>query len=256
MARGGVGADGFRWRGHEVSRLEGLSDAVLGFAITLLVVSLEVPRTFEELMRAMRGFPAFGVCFALLMHVWYKHYLFFRRFGLQDRLTITLNGGLLFTVLFYVYPLKFMFWLLFLDMTIEPGGARPMLQVSQGRTLLTVYGAGIMAVFSLFALLNLHALRRRAALELNEIEVFETRATIAGDLLHVLVGLISIVFARFLPPRFLNLAAWSYVLIVVFAGLHGWITGMRRRKLVARARAVSIAAKEPGDALGAERAAG
>ena len=39
----GFGADqAFRWRGGEVSRLEGLSDAVFAFAVTLLVVSLEV----------------------------------------------------------------------------------------------------------------------------------------------------------------------------------------------------------------------
>ena len=31
---------GFRWRSHEISRIEGLSDAVFGFAVTLLVVSL------------------------------------------------------------------------------------------------------------------------------------------------------------------------------------------------------------------------
>jgi len=34
----------FRWRSHEISRIEGLSDAVFAFAVTLLVVSLEVPR--------------------------------------------------------------------------------------------------------------------------------------------------------------------------------------------------------------------
>jgi hypothetical protein len=32
----------FRWRGHEITRIEGLSDAVFAFAVTLLVVSLEV----------------------------------------------------------------------------------------------------------------------------------------------------------------------------------------------------------------------
>jgi hypothetical protein len=40
----GVGEEyGFRWRGRDVTRIEALSDAVFGFAITLLVVSLEVP---------------------------------------------------------------------------------------------------------------------------------------------------------------------------------------------------------------------
>lgn len=30
----------FRWRGHEITRIEGLSDAIFAFAITRLVVSL------------------------------------------------------------------------------------------------------------------------------------------------------------------------------------------------------------------------
>ena len=42
---------GFRLRGlGEVSRVEALSDGVIAFAITLLVVSLEVPRTFDQLL--------------------------------------------------------------------------------------------------------------------------------------------------------------------------------------------------------------
>jgi uncharacterized membrane protein len=58
-------------------------------------------------MRAMRGFLAFAIRFAMLVSLWEKHYRFFRRFGLQDGATLALNGALLFGVLFYVYPLKF-----------------------------------------------------------------------------------------------------------------------------------------------------
>jgi len=59
----------FRWRGHEVSRIEGLSDAVFAFAITLLVVSLEVPKTFDELAETMHGFGAFLISFTLLFRL-------------------------------------------------------------------------------------------------------------------------------------------------------------------------------------------
>src|SRR5215813_5661399 len=97
----------FRWRGGEITRVEGFSDAVFAFAITLLVVSLEVPRTFHELAQTLRGFVVFGVCFTLLIVVWHEHYVFFRRYGLQDSATIWLNAALLFVMLFYVYPLKF-----------------------------------------------------------------------------------------------------------------------------------------------------
>ncbi len=54
---------GFRVRGTEISRLEGFSDVVFGFALTLIVVSLEVPRTYDELMEAISGFPPFAACF-------------------------------------------------------------------------------------------------------------------------------------------------------------------------------------------------
>src|SRR5579872_1575464 len=101
----------FRWRGGEITRLEAFTDAVFAFAVTLLVVSLEVPRTFTELLTAMKGFVAFAICFAILVQVWYEHYIFSRRYGLQTLYTVFLNSVLIFVVLFFVYPLKFLFCL-------------------------------------------------------------------------------------------------------------------------------------------------
>src|SRR5205823_5293931 len=129
---------------REVSRVEGFSDAVFAFAITLLVVSLEVPKTFEELMAAMRGFPAFAVCFALLFQVWWRHYKFFRSYDLEDSYVIALTGVLLFVVMFYVYPLKFMWSLPFSSLE----GRRitdDVIKVSQVPALFLIYGAGVVA---------------------------------------------------------------------------------------------------------------
>ena len=101
--------DGFRQRGLEVTRLENFSDAVFGFALTLLVVSLDVPKTVGDLFETMRGFPAFALCFLFLALIWNSHYKFCRRYGLDDGWTRFLTCVLLFVVLFYIYPLKFLF---------------------------------------------------------------------------------------------------------------------------------------------------
>ena len=153
--------NGFRLRGlKDVSRIEALSDGVFAFAITLLVVSLEVPRTFDDLLVMMRGFLAFAVTFAMLFHVWFTQYKFFRRYGLVDNFTIWMTALLLFVVLFYVYPLKFV-WTLMINVALgfgatvstSTGQVAPVVRASQMPLLLAVYGLGFAAVFAIFALM-------------------------------------------------------------------------------------------------------
>jgi uncharacterized membrane protein len=196
----GVGSTpSFRWRGGEVSRLEGFSDAVFGFALTLLVVSLEVPRTFTEILAALNEFGAFAVCFLLMSMVWYRHYLFFRRYGLEDGYTLSLNAFLLLVVLFYVYPLKFVFtFLVTLLSGREPvvrladGTQRWMIEIQQVPLLYVIYGLGFTAVFLIFALLYLHAYRQRTALDLNPLEVNDTLESVLSCFVTAGIGLLSI----------------------------------------------------------------
>ena len=197
-------ARGFRPRGTEHTRIELFSDAVFAFALTLLVVSLEVPRTFHDLMQSMQGFVAFAVCFAVLMQIWFKHYGYFRRYGLQDMTTRVLNSVLLFIVLFYVYPLKFL-W------THLLGGGGQDFNQAEGRMLLVVYGLGGAAVFLIFVLLYRHAWRLRDDLDLNPLERYDTRAAIVENLLTAAVPMLSVLLALVLPEHLAGLAGWIYL---------------------------------------------
>ena len=217
-----VGEPGFHWRGAEVTRLEGFTDAVFAFAVTLLVVSLEVPKTFPELMVAMHGFFAFGICFTLLAYVWYQHYRFFRRYALENPWVVFLNCALLFFVLFYVYPLKFLFTAVF---------ERPEIEAAEVRALFTIWSLGYAAIFAVFALLYLYAWRIRAQLELTPLEAIRTRASLLDQLAMVLIALLSTALARTMPDRYVGIAGYIYYIVPLYFMIAHSIAGRRERRL-------------------------
>jgi hypothetical protein len=246
-ARGVDRGDGFRWRGHEVTRLEGFSDAVFAFAITLLIVSLEVPHSFGELVAAMQGFMGFAVCFALFIDVWFEHHRFFRRYGLQDTTTIILNAVLLFLVLFYVYPMKFLFTLLANGLTgsSTPAGTQAhTAQLERAITdlqmpwLMVIYGLGFVAVFAVFTLLYRHALRMRDSLGLDEVEVLLTRSGLQAHMINVAVGIASIGVAVIgIVTASPSMPFWSgmtYFALGPAQAAHGMLTRRRRLALARR----------------------
>jgi len=199
-----------------------------------------VPRTFDELLATMRGFLAFAVTFAMLFHVWFIQYKFFRRYGLSDNFTIWMTACLLFVVLFYVYPLKFV-WTLMVNVifgfgtTAEVGGrAVPVLRGEQMPTLLAVYGAGFAAVFVILTLLYWHAYRKRDALELNEMETHDTRSYVQENALMAAVGLLSTGLALTNTRVSSLLAGLTYWLIGPVQYLHGRHRGKSRKKLEER----------------------
>lgn len=215
----------FRWRSGEITRLEAFCDVVFGFALTLLVVSLEVPRNYEELMTAIRGFVPFAVCFSQLVMIWRGHYIFSRRYGLEDSYTVFLNVVLLFVVLFYVYPLKFVFTLLFLQVT---GAAPPgSLNEWQASVVMRVYAVGFAAVFILFLLMYTHAYRLRHQLGLNPAEALETRNTAQENFLLASIAAVSFFLAYHHP----GWSGWTYAAIGPVMTVHGMFFGKRVRLL-------------------------
>jgi uncharacterized membrane protein len=234
------GEEGFFWRGQEVLRIEGFSDAVFAFAVTLLVVSLEVPNTFDELLASMRGFIAFAICFALLLTVWFEQYKFFRRYGLNDNITIHLNAVLLFFVLFYVYPLKFLFTALMdqlLGFSTQLGGSAEnvieSIEPGQWPLLLIIFGAGFVVVQLIFVLLYWRAYALRGTLELDVYEASITRQEIQGFLILGGIGLASIAIAILGGEETTSWAGWVYALSWPLMQLHSYVMARRRRNTTA-----------------------
>ncbi|HEX8255107.1 MAG TPA: TMEM175 family protein [Thermoanaerobaculia bacterium] len=211
----------FRLRGREVSRLEAFSDIVFGFALTLIVVSLEVPTRYEELMAMMRGFPAFAICFAMLTWIWYVHHTFFRRYALSDEITIAINTALLFLVLFYTYPLKFMF-------SVVTGQIRG---AADAGNLFIIYGLGFAGIFALFFLLYLHAFRKRQELALNAFELHDTKTAMIMFAAYVGIGVLSATLGATLEGFALNFAGWSYFLLGPVSATIGFTRGSQRQRI-------------------------
>lgn len=204
--------DRFRWRGEGVSRLENLSDIVFAFAVSFLVASAEVPTTFDELQAAMADFVAIGLCFAVILVVWYVHYLFFRRYGLEDGRTVLLNSLLLFLILLYVYPLRFLASFqtdLLTGRIVGPEISR-VLTFGQVPALQAIYAGGYAAVFGLFALLYRHALVKADELGLDPVERALTRQRIRGNLTHMAVAVACVALAFVLPLQWTPLSGATF----------------------------------------------
>lgn len=228
---------------HDISRLEAFSDAAFAFALTLLLVSLNVPRSYGELVVLLQGFLSFACCFAVLVWIWHEHNQFFRRYGLQDGLTVFLNGLLLFFALFFVYPLKFMFDSMFEEFMpgAYPGLTRMTLpELSRASA---IYGLGFVILFLMFALLHARAWAKRDALGLTVLERFDLKLQAGSHLVSAGVGVLVFLFAALAPVRFAMLSPMLFGLL----GPAHWLYAarMERRRTALAAR---IAAPEPVEA--------
>jgi uncharacterized membrane protein len=203
---------GFRLRGEQMTRLETFADAAFAFATTMLVISVgTIPDSYQDLIQALKGTPAFAASFAFIVLVWAGHRKWSRRYGLEDTSSTLISLGLIFIMLVYVYPLKLMFSALFAWMT---GGLLPAeFTVNTANELLglfAVYGFGSAALAAALALLYARARSAADSLKLNALERVRTKEDIIVWSVIACTGLTSACFALLMPPRIGVYAGFIY----------------------------------------------
>lgn len=161
----------FKIRSDSPSRLENFSDAVFAFSITLLMISLEVPQTFTQILELTDELIAFAITIIPLFVIWQQHRQFFRRYGLDDRVVLKWNTILLFIVLIFIFPLKFLslFLVRFYSSVLfgTPTVFGTMINGEQVPMLMVYYGLGALGLIFVFSRFYKHALNKKDELELN-----------------------------------------------------------------------------------------
>jgi uncharacterized membrane protein len=203
-----------RKRDFEIQRIETFSDGVFAFAVTLLIVSLEVPKSFEDLLVSMRGFFAFGISFTVLVSIWTEQHRFFRNYGMEDGWTIALNGALLFIVLFYTYPLKFLFTLIFSDQIYGPDKSPLKITVHQMPTLMLIYAVGFITIYTLFFLMYFSAYKKSNKLGFTPVEKFDCKTNMFKELIMICTGFCSLLFALLLSDQQSGNSGMIYILLL------------------------------------------
>ncbi len=223
----------FRQRGREALRIEALCDAVFAFAVSLLAVSLEVPQNYHEFSLIMQGALPFFATVSLLFLFWYQQYVFFRHYAMNDPLTILLNMAYLAIILFYLYPLKFLFSLLLgswfrIDLFPKATEAGEMvIRAGEFPQLIMWFSLAYMLIWLLLFVMHHRAWKQSYLLQLTPYEQAYTLKERRGALLNAAVGLAALLLAS------LGRDALSGMCYLMIPLLMAWNEWMFRKKVSA-----------------------
>lgn len=190
-----------------LTRLESFSDAVFAFAATLLIVSLEVPESFEILKNHLKGFGSFGLCFLALALIWKTHVSYFNRISKVDNVIIGLNMGFLFVVLYFVYPLKFLINLWFVGTTM---------QIEEIADLFILYSAGFAILFLILSTMYY----RSYVIEEKVNPMSEFKFYARHYIIFVFVAVISILLAKYHLGLQYGLPGFVYIVLGILCTIN------------------------------------
>ena len=213
---------GFRLRGMEMTRLETFIDATFAFAISILVIAASrIPENIDELLAAFRNVPAFVTSIAVLGIFWRGHWLWSRRYGLEDGVSTLISWAMIVTMLIYIYPLRAIFgamWYLLSDGRV--GNRLGAATETQERTVFAIFALGFIAVALEIMLLNFRSWQLREPLRLNAHERLMTRREITGWSIPIGVGIASLILSLTLPIEEIAWAGWIYFSMILLVPLH------------------------------------
>jgi uncharacterized membrane protein len=213
---------GFRLRGIAMTRLETFIDAAFAFAITMLVIATQqIPDDIETLLAAFKNVPAFVASIIVLGIFWRGHWLWSRRYGLEDGASIFISWAMIVTMLIYIYPLKAIFssmWFLLSGGRV--GHVLGAHSESQVRALFAVFALGFTAIALEMVFLNLRAWQLREPLRLNARERAMTFHEATGWSIPVGVGVVSLGLALCLHGAQIEWSGWIYFSMVILVPLH------------------------------------
>ena len=215
-----------------MTRLETFIDAAFAFAVTMVVIAADrLPDDIVTLLAAFKNVPAFVASVVVLGIFWRGHWLWSRRYGLEDGVSRLISWALLVTVLIYIYPLKALFGSMFyLISGGKLGLALGVRTEGQARALFSIYAIGFPAIAAEILLLHWRAWRLREPLRLNDRERMLTRAEIAGWSMPLSVGFIALLLALTLPPAYISWSGWIYFSMAILVPAQKWLRGRRRRE--------------------------
>src|SRR5436309_3136877 len=217
---------GFRLRGMQMTRLETFIDAAFAFGISMLVIAAQqIPDDIASLLAAFKNVPTFICSIAVLGIYWRGHWLWSRRYGLEDGASILISWAMIVTILIFIYPLKAIFGAMWNLLSNGRVGQPFSLHTTeaQARTIFAIYALGLIAISAEVLLLYLRAWQLREPLRLDDREKLMTRGELTGWSIPVSVGLVSLVFSFTLPIEQIAWCGWVYFLMAILVRVHRFL---------------------------------
>ena len=211
---------GMRLRGLAMTRMETFADAAFAFAVTLLVISVDdVPRSFDEMLTALKSTPVFLFASAQIFVFWLAHRNWSRVYGLDDGKAVALTLLLVLSLLVMVFPLRIVYGLGASAITNgwipKPFELNDSVWEDQLRVIFVMLGVSWACLAGVVVAMFAYVLTQREDLDLNEAELTNAKTFIWVFSIVSLSGISSMVIASFTSGEWVALAGYQYAFLFI-----------------------------------------